>query len=180
MPCGKFDLDHVRVHDFTLRVSHSFPAEDRAEFPVHKEEREMTRRFCTAIVVAAAALAAGAANAEITVGVTLGATCPGASLGIHNKTAFQLGPKPLGGEPVRYIILEDGSDATNAGKNARKLVTEDKVEVVMGSNGVPSSLQFAQVATETQTPYLCLTPIAVKPDQYKWTFSVPQPTELMM
>src|SRR3990172_771745 len=180
MPCGKFDLDHVRVHDFTLRVSHSFPAEDRAEFPVHKEEREMTRRFCTAIVVAAAALAAGAANAEITVGVTLGATGPGASLGIHYKNAFQLVPKTLGGEPVRYIILEDGSDATNAGKNARKLVTEDKVDALMGSNGVPSSLQIAQVAFETKTPYLVLTPISLPPEKYRWAFIVPQPTELMM
>ena len=139
----------------------------------------MTRRFCTAFAIAAA-FASGAANADITVGVTLGATGPGASLGIHYKNAFQLMPKTLGGQPVKYIILEDGSDATNAGKNARKLITEDKVDVVMGSNGVPSSLQIAQVATETQTPFLCLTPIAVKPDQYKWTFSVPQPTELMM
>ena len=39
----------------------------------------MSRRFCTAIAVAAAALAAGAASAEVTVGVTLGATGPGAS-----------------------------------------------------------------------------------------------------
>jgi len=139
----------------------------------------MTRRFCTAFAIAAA-LSAGAASADVTVGVTLGATGPGASLGIHYKNAFQLMPKTLGGQPVKYIILEDGSDATNAGKNARKLITEDNVDVVMGSNGVPSSLQIAQVATETQTPYLCLTPIAVKPDQYKWTFSVPQPTELMM
>ncbi len=139
----------------------------------------MTRRFCTAFAIAAA-FTAGAANADVTVGVTLGATGPGASLGIHYKNAFQLMPKMLGGQPVKYIILEDGSDATNAGKNARKLITEDKVDVIMGSNGVPSSLQIAQVATETQTPFLCLTPIAVKPDQYKWTFSVPQPTELMM
>jgi branched-chain amino acid transport system substrate-binding protein len=139
----------------------------------------MTRRFCTAFALAAA-LAAGGAHAQVTVGVTLGATGPGASLGIHDKNAFQLMPKTLGGQPVRYIILEDGSDATNAGKNARKLITEDKVDVVMGSNGVPSSLQISQVAAETQTPYLCLTPIAVKPDVYKWTFSVPQPTELMM
>ena len=137
--------------------------------------RKLTLALC-----AATALSATAANAEITVGVTLGATGPGASLGIHYKNAFQLMPKTLGGQPVRYIILEDGSDATNAGKNARKLITEDRVDVVMGSNGVPSSLQIAQVATETQTPFLCLTPIAVKPDQYKWTFSVPQPTELMM
>ncbi|OGA71045.1 MAG: branched-chain amino acid ABC transporter substrate-binding protein [Betaproteobacteria bacterium RIFCSPLOWO2_12_FULL_68_20] len=140
----------------------------------------MTRRFCTAIVVAAAALAAGAANAEITVGVTLGATGPGASLGIHYKNAFQLVPKTLGGEPVRYIILEDGSDATNAGKNARKLVTEDKVDALMGSNGVPSSLQIAQVAFETKTPYLVLTPISLPPEKYFWAFIVPQPTELMM
>jgi len=139
----------------------------------------MARRFCTALAIAGA-FAAGAAHAEVTVGVTLGATGPGASLGIHYKNAFQLMPKMLGGQPVKYIILEDGSDATNAGKNARKLITEDKVDVVMGSNGVPSSLQIAQVAAETQTPFLCLTPIAVKPDVYKWTFSVPQPTELMM
>ena len=131
-------------------------------------------------LLAASALGTGAAQADITVGVTLGATGPGASLGIHYKNAFQLMPKTLGGQPVKYIILEDGSDATNAGKNARKLITEDKVDVVMGSNGVPSSMQIAQVASETQTPYLCLTPIAVKPDVYKWTFSVPQPTELMM
>lgn len=139
----------------------------------------MNRRFCTALTIATA-LAAGVAQAQVTVGVTLGATGPGASLGIHYKNAFQLMPKMLGGQPVRYIILEDGSDATNAGKNARKLISEDKVDVVMGSNGVPSSLQIAQVAAETQTPFLCLTPIAVKPDVYKWTFSVPQPTELMM
>jgi branched-chain amino acid transport system substrate-binding protein len=139
----------------------------------------MIRRYRTALAFACA-LAAGAAQAEITVGVTLGATGPGASLGVHYKNAFTLMPKTLGGQPVKYIILEDGSDATTAGKNARKLITEDKVDVVMGSNGVPSSLQIAQVATETLTPFLCLTPISVKPDQYKWTFSVPQPTELMM
>jgi len=139
----------------------------------------MTRIFRTALALATA-LAAGGAHAQVTVGVTLGATGPGASLGIHYKNAFQLMPKTLGGQAVKYIILEDGSDATNAGKNARKLITEDQVDVVMGSNGVPSSLQIAQVATETQTPFLCLTPSAVKPDVYKWTFSVPQPTELMM
>lgn len=142
-------------------------------------KHHVMRRLCAALGVFGA-LATGAANAEVTVGVTLGATGPGASLGVHYKNAFQLMPKTLGGQAVTYIILEDGSDATTAGKNARKLISEDKVDVVMGSNGVPSSLQIAQVAAETQTPFLCLTPIAVKPEQYKWTFSVPQPTELMM
>ena len=140
----------------------------------------MIRKFCIAIAALAAALAASVAHAEVTIGVTLGATGPGASLGIHYKNAFQLLPKTLGGEPVKYIILEDGSDATNAGKNARKLVTEDKVDVLMGSNGVPSSLQIAQVAFETKTPYMVLTPISLPPEKYHWAFIVPQPTELMM
>jgi len=138
----------------------------------------MNRTFTA--LLAAGALVATAAHAQITVGVTLGATGPGASLGIHYKNAFQLMPNTLGGQPVKFIILEDGSDATNAGKNARKLITEDKVDVVMGSNGVPSSLQIAQVAFETKTPYLCLTPISLPPERYHWTFIVPQPTELMM
>ena len=140
----------------------------------------MIRRFCIPLAAFAATVATALAHAEVTIGVTLGATGPGASLGIHYKNAFQLLPKTLGGEPVKYIILEDGSDATNAGKNARKLITEDKVDVVMGSNGVPSSLQIAQVAFETKTPFVCLTPIALAPDKLAWTFSVPQPTELMM
>ena len=139
----------------------------------------MNRRLAIALL-AAGALGATAARADVTIGVTLGATGPGASLGIHYKNAFQLMPKTLGGQPVRYIVLEDGSDATNAGKNARKLITEDNVDVVMGSNGVPSSLQIAQVAFETKTPYMVLTPISLPPDRYQWAFIVPQPTELMM
>lgn len=139
----------------------------------------MNRSLAIALV-AAAALGAAAAHAEVKIGVTLGATGPGASLGIHYKNAFQLMPKTLGGQPVRYIVLEDGSDATNAGKNARKLVTEDRVDVIMGSNGVPSSLQIAQVAFEAKTPYMVLTPISLPPEKYHWAFIVPQPTELMM
>ena len=46
-------------------------------------------------------------------------------------------PKTMGSEPVRYIILDNASDPTNAAKNARKLVTEDRVDALMGSNSVP-------------------------------------------
>ena len=71
-------------------------------------------------------------------------------------------------------------DATNAAKNARKLVTEDKVDVLMGSNGLPQTLQMAQVAAETSTPLITLSPVALTPEQMRWSFIIPQPTELMM
>jgi branched-chain amino acid transport system substrate-binding protein len=145
-----------------------------------EEGKMQITRVCAALGFATA-LAAGVASAEITIGVSLGATGPGASLGIHYKNAFTLLPKTLGGEPVKYIILDDASNPTNAAKNARKLVIEDKVDALMGSNGVPSAVQMVQVAAETKTPMIALTPIPpLPPERAAWTFVVPQPTELMM
>ena len=123
---------------------------------------------------------AGAAQAEIVVGVSLGITGPGASLGVHYRNAYQLMPKTLGGEPVRYVILDDASDPTNAAKNARKLIAEDKADVLMGSNGVPSAVQMAQAAAEAKIPMIVLTPANVTGNVLHWSFIVPQTTELMM
>lgn len=128
----------------------------------------------------AATFAATAPRAEITVGISIASTGPQASLGVHYRNAFELMPKTLGGEPVRFIVLDNASDATNAARNARKLVSEDKVDVLMGSNGVPATLAMAQVATESKTPLVTLSPASLPADNVNWTFIVPQPTELMM
>ena len=125
-------------------------------------------------------LSGSVAAQEITIGLTMGTTGPGASLGIHYKNAFQLFPKTLGGQPVKYIMLEDATDATIAAKNARKLITEDKVDAIMGSVSVPSTTQVAQIATETKTPMIALSPVALPPDKLEWVFVVPQPVALMM
>jgi branched-chain amino acid transport system substrate-binding protein len=137
-------------------------------------------KFKLTAVAALFALSMPAAQAEVTVGVSLGITGPGASLGVHYRNAYQLMPKTLGKEPVKYIILDDASDPTNAAKNARKLVTEDKVDVLMGSNGVPSAVQMAQVASEAKTPIVVLTPANLSPQVLQWSFVLPQTTELMM
>ncbi len=125
-------------------------------------------------------LSGGAAAQEINIGFTMGTTGPGASLGIHYKNAFQLFPKTLGGQPVKYIMLEDATDATIAAKNARKLISEDKVDAIMGSVSVPSTTQVALIANETKTPMIALSPVALPPDKLEWVFVVPQPVPLMM
>ena len=125
-------------------------------------------------------LSGSVAAEEITIGLTMGTTGPGASLGVHYKNAFQLFPKTLGGQPVKFIMLEDATDATIAAKNARKLITEDKVDAIMGSVSVPSTTQVAQIATETKTPMIALSPVALPPDKLEWVFVVPQPVALMM
>ena len=139
----------------------------------------MYRKFLSSLALTAL-LAGGAAAQEITIGLTMGATGPGASLGIHYKNAFQLMPKTIGGQPVKFIIYEDKTDATEAAKNARKLITEDKVDAFMGSVAVPSTTQLAQIANELKTPHMALSPVALPPDKLEWSFVVPQPTGLMM
>jgi branched-chain amino acid transport system substrate-binding protein len=139
----------------------------------------MKLKLCMTVGMAAAMAATGAL-AQITIGVSIGFTGPQASLGVHYKNAFDLLPTTMAGVPVKYIILDNASDVTNAARNGRKLVTEDKVDVLMGSNGVPQSLALAQIASESKTPMLAFSPINVPAENQHWTFVVPQPTELMM
>ena len=72
------------------------------------------------------------AHADITVGVTLSATGPAASLGIPEKNTFALMPTTIAGQKVSYVVLDDASDTTTAVKNTRKLIAENKVDVIIG------------------------------------------------
>jgi branched-chain amino acid transport system substrate-binding protein len=139
----------------------------------------MYRKMLLALALSVA-FAATAVAQQVTIGLTMGTTGPGASLGINYRNAFDLMPKTIGGFPVKFIILEDKTDATEAAKNARELITEDKVDAFMGSVAVPSTTQLALIANELKTPHMALSPVALPPDKLKWSFVVPQPTTLMM
>ena len=116
--------------------------------------------------------------ADINVGVTLSATGPAASLGIPEKNTIDLLPKTIGGQKVNYIVLDDASDTTTAVNNARKLISENKVDVVIGSTTTPNSLAMIDVAAETETPMIAMAASAriVEPmdDKKKWVFKTPQ------
>lgn len=124
--------------------------------------------------------AAGSALAELTVGVIISTTGPGASLGVHYRNTFSMLPKTVAGEPVRYIVLDDASDTTAAVRAARKLVSEERADIIMGSSSVPASLAIAEVAAETKTPQVALSPLALPADKGTWSFVVPQSIPLMI
>jgi branched-chain amino acid transport system substrate-binding protein len=136
-----------------------------------------------ALVGALWLLAAGAARADITVGVTVSATGPAASLGIPEKNTIALMPTTIGGQKVNYIVLDDASDTTNAVSNTRKLITENKVDVVLGSTTTPNSLAMIDVVAEAQTPMISMAASAriVEPVDAKrrWVFKTPQ-NDIMM
>lgn len=123
-------------------------------------------------VVAATALA------DINVGITLSATGPAASLGIPEKNTIDLLPKTIAGQKVNYIVLDDATDTTTAVKNTRKLISENKVDVVIGSTTTPNSLAMIDVAAEGETPMIAMAAASriVEPmdDKRKWVFKTPQ------
>lgn len=133
-----------------------------------------------AVVALAIALPA---HADVTIGVTLSATGPAASLGIPEKNTIELLPTTLGGEKINWIVLDDGSDTTKAVTNAKKLVNEDKVDVILGSTITPNSLAMVDVAADSGTPMISMAASAriVDPANPKtrWIFKTPQSDALM-
>lgn len=120
------------------------------------------------------------AHADITVGVIAGTTGPGASVGIPHKSTFSILPAKLGGENVRYVMLEDATDPSIAVKSARKLVTEDRVDVIIGSTSVPAATAMMDIATESKTPQIALCAMNFAPGKAQWVFSVPHPASIMI
>src|SRR5436190_4618093 len=108
----------------------------------------MTR---TRLLLALAVLALGlteTARADINVGVTLSATGAAASLGIPERNTFELLPTAIAGQKVNWIVLDDGSDTTKAVTNTRKLLSEDKVDVIVGSTVTPNSLAMVDIVAD--------------------------------
>ena len=123
--------------------------------------------------------AVSSALADITVGVTLSATGPAASLGIPEKNTVALLPTTIGGEKIKYVVLDDATDPTAASKNARKLTSEDKADVIIGSSTTPTATAVLEVAAETKTPMLTLAPFAPAADKAAWVFQPPQDFAIM-
>lgn len=130
--------------------------------------------------LAAALLAmAGAAHADINIGVNLSLTGPLSSLGLPVKTSLDLWPERIGGEKIKLIVLDDGSDTIGAVKNTRRFIIESKVDLLLGSSGVPAVLAMAPVAAETHTVQLAFAPAPRPGGKDDWTFPLPQPVSLM-
>lgn len=144
----------------------------------------MKKRWTPLALVAAGLLAAsGAAVADVNVGVTVSATGPAASLGIPEKNTIALMPRTLGGEKVNYIVLDDASDTTMGVSNTRKLISESKVDIILGSSTTPVSLAMIDVVAEAKTPMISMAASAriVEPmdEKKKWVFKTPQ-NDIMM
>lgn len=121
------------------------------------------------ILVSALALALawpGTASAEIVVGFVTGLSGAVSSVGIPNAKGVAAGQAYLNtidGEPIRVIELDDASDPSISTRNARKLVEQEKVDVLIGTSGAPQTVAMATVAVELKVPMVAISPITPPP-----------------
>jgi branched-chain amino acid transport system substrate-binding protein len=123
-------------------------------------------------------------GADLTVGFVTSLSGPGSSIGIPYEKGVLAGhayAAKVGDVNIKLIRLDDASDPSAATRNARKLVEEEKVDVLMGTSGVPGTTAMAVVGAETKTPMISLTPApAPQHSNGQWLISIPQPPPLMV
>ena len=129
--------------------------------------------------IAIAALSCGAALADINIGVSLALTGPGSGLGIPMQNQLKLFPKTIGGEKVNIVVLDDATDPGKGAANARRFVTEDKVDLIFGSCITAVAAAMSDIASEASTVQITGSPVGLPPGKDKWVFRLPQSNTVM-
>ncbi|WGS22098.1 MULTISPECIES: ABC transporter substrate-binding protein [unclassified Bradyrhizobium] len=134
-------------------------------------------------IFAGSVLMAPDANADIKVGIVVSASGPGSALGQPQMRTIAALPKEIDGEKVVYIALDDESDPTKGTQNARRLVIQDGVDILIGSSLTPVTMPMLDVALESRTPIISLAAATaiVQPidDRRRWAFKVVPNDDLM-
>ena len=117
-------------------------------------------------LVAGTALALGALGAfaadPIKIGSVLSVTGPAAFLGDPELKTLQLYVDDLNkkggvlGRPLQLVHYDDGSDANKANGFAKRLLDDDKVDVLIGGTTTGSTMSMVPLAEKSATPFISL------------------------
>jgi branched-chain amino acid transport system substrate-binding protein len=135
--------------------------------------------FKKTLVTLAATVACSAALADINIGVSLALTGPGSGLGIPMQNQLKLFPKTIAGEKINLIMLDDATDPGKGSANARRFVTEDKVDLIFGSCITAVAAAMTDIASEAGTVQIAGSPVGVPAGKDKWLFRLPQSNTVM-
>ena len=117
-------------------------------------------------LVAGAALVLGAFGAiaaePIKIGSVLSVTGPAAFLGDPELKTLQLYVDDINkkggviGRPLQLVHYDDGSDANKANGFAKRLLEDDKVDILVGGTTTGSTMSMVPLAEKSGTPFISL------------------------
>ena len=135
-------------------------------------------------LVAGAALALGAfgafASEPIKVGSVLSVTGPAAFLGDPELKTLQMYVEDINkkggvlGRPLQLVHYDDGSDASKANGFTKRLIEDDKVDVLVGGTTTGATMSAAPLVEKAGIPFISLAGavVIIEPTK-KWIFKTP-------
>ena len=147
---------------------------------------EFSRCFRNAVAAAAilvsGLVAAGAAIAQepIRVGAFVSATGPAAFLGDPEQKTLELYVERLNasggliGRQLQLVVYDDAGDAEKARTFVKRLVEQDRVDVIVGGSTTGTTMAAVPLAEQAQVPFVSLAGavVIVEPTK-KWVFKTP-------
>ncbi|MCC9163118.1 MULTISPECIES: ABC transporter substrate-binding protein [Alcaligenes] len=139
-------------------------------------------RTAFALSVVLATLAAPA-QSQVKIGVIASATGPTAVVGLPQRNTVPLLPTKVGDLTVEYISMDDASDPNQTVTLFKKMISEDKIDALIGPTGSPNAMGLIQFAADSGTPVLAPVGAAsvVLPmtEQKKWVFKTTQNDDII-
>ncbi len=141
------------------------------------------RKFLPAALGTLLAACCGYAFAQVKVGVINSATGPTAVVGIPQKNAVALLPRKIGDLSIEYVQYDDASDPTQAVQLAKRLISEQNIDALIGPSGSPNAVAVLPIMAESGIPMLAPvgTPAVVLPmdEKKRWVFKTTQNDSLI-
>src|SRR5450830_839937 len=141
-------------------------------------------KFKLKTIALGAALALGTLSAfaadPIKIGSVLSVTGPAAFLGDPELKTLQLYVEELNkkggvlGRQLQLVHYDDGSDANKANGFAKRLIDDDKVDILVGGTTTGSTMSMVPLAEKASIPFISLAGavVIVEPVK-KWVFKTP-------
>lgn len=116
----------------------------------------------------------------IKIGSVLSVTGPAAFLGDPELKTLQLYVEQINknggvlGRPLQLVHYDDGSDANKANSFAKRLIDDDKIDVLVGGTTTGSTMSMVPLAEKANVPFISLAGavVIVEPVK-KWVFKTP-------
>jgi len=152
-----------------------------------RRPRQLTG-FVTALLVAAGSATPAAAQAPIKIGASLSLTGTYAALGQNQSRGYQLCAKHVNekggvlGRKIEFVLYDDQSQPATGVRLYEKLITQDKVDVVMGPYSSAITEAVANINEKYKMPMVA--PMASTTSIFKkgrkFVFMVQSPAEVYL
>lgn len=144
-------------------------------------KKTVTRMLAAAAIAFGATAATSAIAAEpIKIGSVLSVTGPAAFLGDPELKTLEMYVEDINkkggvlGRPLQLVHYDDGSDASKANGFAKRLIDDDKVDLIVGGTTTGSTMSMVPLVEKAGIPFISLAGavVIIEPVK-KWVFKTP-------